>query len=115
MFKQAIIVRTDIKMGKGKTAAQVAHASIDAYLDTARKQPAWASGWLAEGQKKVVLKVDSEKALFLLFEGIKHTIPSKLITDAGRTQLEEGTRTCLGVGPAPEPEIDKFIKGLKLL
>jgi PTH2 family peptidyl-tRNA hydrolase len=38
-----------------------------------------------------------------------------LITDAGSTQIAPGTKTCLGVGPAEEKEIDKITKDLKLL
>jgi PTH2 family peptidyl-tRNA hydrolase len=115
MFKQAIIVRTDLDLGKGKIAAQVAHASVEAMLATQKAKPEWVSTWLAEGQKKVVLKVESGDALKMLFEEIRRQIPAKLVFDAGHTQVEPGTLTCLGVGPAPEPEIDRFVSNLKLL
>ena len=38
-----------------------------------------------------------------------------MITDAGRTQIEPGSQTCVGIGPAPESEIDKVTGGLKML
>ena len=34
-MKQAIVMRTDLKMGKGKIAAQCCHGSIGSYKKTA--------------------------------------------------------------------------------
>ncbi|MCD6496408.1 MAG: peptidyl-tRNA hydrolase, partial [Candidatus Aenigmarchaeota archaeon] len=31
MHKQVVLVRQDLKLSKGKTAAQVAHASLESY------------------------------------------------------------------------------------
>ncbi len=38
MLKQVIIIRTDLKMGKGKIGSQCAHASLAAFLK-AKKDP----------------------------------------------------------------------------
>ena len=38
-----------------------------------------------------------------------------VITDAGRTQVEPGTVTCMGLGPAPANELDKITGELKML
>ena len=38
-----------------------------------------------------------------------------VITDAGRTQVEPGTVTCMGLGPAPASELDKITGELKML
>ena len=38
-----------------------------------------------------------------------------MVHDAGLTQLEPGTATCLGIGPAPSNMIDLVTGGLKLL
>ena len=54
-YKQVILVRTDLKMSKGKVAAQVAHASTEATL---RSDDQKIKAWRAKGMKKVVLKVD---------------------------------------------------------
>ena len=115
MFKQAIVIRTDLEMGKGKMCAQASHAALEAFLSVSKKQPAWAETWLAEGQKKIVLQVGSKQGLVSLFEEVKRFLPTKLVTDAGHTQIPPGTVTCIGIGPAPEPEIDKFISKYKLL
>ena len=115
MFKQAIVVRTDLNMGKGKMIAQGSHASLEAFLRTSKQKPQWADGWLAEGTKKIVLKVDSKEALTQLFEDARRELPAVLITDAGRTQVEPGTLTAMAAGPAPEPEIDKIFSKYKLL
>ncbi len=114
-FKQAIIIRNDLKMGKGKIAAQASHASVEAMEKTKTKFPEWVEEWKQTGTQKVVLKVNSEKELLELFESAKKEIPSALIRDAGRTQIEPGTKTCIGLGPAPENLIDKYTKELKLL
>jgi PTH2 family peptidyl-tRNA hydrolase len=114
-FKQAIIVRTDLKMGKGKLASQAAHASVSAMRKAEKESRKAVEEWEREGQKKIVLKVGSEGELLRLFEVMKKEIPCALVKDAGKTQLEPGTATCFGAGPAEESLIDKYCKGLKLL
>ncbi|MBC7120920.1 MAG: peptidyl-tRNA hydrolase [Candidatus Methanosuratus sp.] len=115
-FKQAIVVRQDLRMSKGKTAAQVAHASISSYIATARAKPRWTEAWLEEGQKKVVLKAPSLADMIeLKGRAEREGIPNALIQDAGLTELDPGTVTCLGIGPAPSDAIDRITGRLKLL
>ncbi len=111
-LKQAIIVRKDLKMGQGKIATQSAHASIMAMEKTDKKI---VDEWKAQGMKKIVLKVGSEQELLELFNRAKRELPCALIKDAGLTQIESGSSTALGIGPAEESKIDKFTKELKLL
>jgi len=115
-FKQAIIVRTDIKMSKGKLAAQVAHAAVEAAYRTLRSKPDWFHEWLNQGQKKVVLKGGSEKELLkLVGEAEVLGLPVAVIRDAGHTKLPPGTLTAVGIGPAPSELLDKLTGKLKLL
>ena len=114
-FKQAIIVRGDLGMGKGKIAAQASHASVSAYRKTLAKDPEAAESWDAEGQKKIVLKAAGEPELLALFDRMKREIPCALIRDAGHTQVEPGSITCFAAGPARDEEIDRHTKGMKLL
>ena len=115
-IKQVIIVRTDIEMGKGKLAAQVAHASLMSYFEVEKIDKNVAKEWLDTGEKKIVLKVDTEEDLKKLFNAFKYKkIPAALASDAGLTQLPPGTKTALGIGPWKGSEIDQFTKSLKLL
>ncbi len=116
MFKQIIVVRTDLGMGRGKIAAQASHASVSAFERVKKSHPEVAGEWEEEGQKKVVLKVDSEEELLKYFEeGKRAGIPVVLIRDAGHTQLEPGSITCFAAGPWKEEELDKIYGKLKLL
>lgn len=113
MYKQAIVVRSDLKWGKGKLAAQVAHASLGAALTSSSDV---VRGWNSEGSKKVVLKIPGEKELRDLEKIAKREeVPTFLVTDAGKTQLEPGTVTALAIGPAREFDVDRITGKLKLL
>ena len=115
MLKQAIIIRKDLGMTVGKISGQVAHASVSAYNLARARDPDAVREWEEEGQKKIVLKIGSEEGLLSLYEKMKREIPCALIRDAGHTQLEPGTLSCFGAGPADEERINKFTKDLKLL
>lgn len=112
-MKQAIVIRSDLKMSRGKAAAQAAHGSLEAYKhasDDIRKQ------WESEGYKKIVLKASSEKELIEIFNAAKKAkLPAALIRDAGHTQLEPGTATCVGIGPSEDEKIDSVAGKLRLL
>lgn len=67
--KLVMVVREDLKMGKGKIGAQCGHATIGAYeqvVQYAKKSGYWKkvlNNWSWEGQKKVCVKVMSEQEL----------------------------------------------------
>ncbi len=115
-YKQVVIVRKDLRMSKGKLAAQVAHAAVDAALKTLKVRPEWVYSWIEQGQKKVVLASTSESELLKIYEEFsKLGLPTSLIYDAGRTELPPNTLTALGVGPAPSSLVDRVVGNLKLL
>jgi PTH2 family peptidyl-tRNA hydrolase len=113
MFKQVIAVRKDLKMDKGKIAAQVAHASLEAYK---RADPKDVVEWEAEGMKKIVVSVKDLKELMKLKDMAKDlNLPYYVVRDAGRTQVESGSVTTIGIGPAKEERVDRITRDLKLL
>jgi len=112
-FKQVILARTDLKMSKGKLAAQVSHASVEAMLKSHKDD---IEDWRHQGMKKTVLKVASRQQLFYYKKKAEDAgLVVGLIIDAGHTQLKPGTPTCLGIGPDSEEKIDEVTGKLKLM
>eukprot|EP00088_Acartia_fossae_P046800 TRINITY_DN5064_c0_g2_i1.p1 TRINITY_DN5064_c0_g2~~TRINITY_DN5064_c0_g2_i1.p1 ORF type:complete len:124 (-),score=13.41 TRINITY_DN5064_c0_g2_i1:432-773(-) len=110
-----LVVRNDLKMGKGKAAAQCSHATLAAYKQARRKNPDVLRVWECNGQPKITLKCDSEDELMtMLAQARSLNLVSAVIADAGRTQIEPGSKTVLAIGPAPISVIDQVTGKLKL-
>jgi peptidyl-tRNA hydrolase, PTH2 family len=115
-LKQVIIIRQDLKLPKGKMAAQAAHASVEAVLKTQKNNPELVQKWRLAGMKKIILKVQDEKELFKYFQFAKdNDLVTAMITDAGKTVVAPGTRTCFAIGPAIEDDIDLVTNELKIM
>ena len=127
--KQVIVVRKDLNMRKGKIAAQVAHASMKVFLDSCIKsmdggtyimlthpENPWYN-WLNGAFTKIVVWCNSEEELSEFhLEALGRSIPTALITDAGRTEFHgEPTVTCLAIGPYYSEKIDEITGDLLLL
>jgi len=113
LYKMTIVVRTDLKMPKGKLATMAAHAAVDATLKSSSMK---IKEWRKQGMKKVILKVSSEKELLSYQKKAKKlNIITTTIKDAGKTFFKEPTYTCLALGPESEEKIDKITRTLKLL
>jgi len=118
--RMALIVRQDLKMGKGKAAAQCAHAALGAYkLMLVEGQSStnitMLKRWERSGTAKITLQVPSKEDMDLLFaKAISLNINSYIVHDAGRTQIAAGSATVLALGPAPKIILDQVTGDLKL-
>lgn len=117
MYKQIIVVRTDIEMSRGKLAGQVAHAAIAATQHADCNSNDF-NIWFNNGrdQKKVVLAAENEDHLInLVARAMVEELPVAVIYDQGKTELPPNTLTCIGIGPAESHRIDKITSTLPLL
>lgn len=111
-MKQVIVVNQALNLPAGKMAAQVAHAAVGGFLHAG---PERQTAWLQVGMPKVVLRVPSEAALLELAEQAQAAgLPTMLVRDAGRTVVESGTPTCVGIGPDDILKVDALTGTLKL-
>lgn len=136
MVKQVIVMRKDLGMRKGKMVAQGAHASLGVFLDLMTKSQSAMEDvmginirklmvkdgsameqWMDGSFTKICLSCDSEEELIELQRlAWEDGIPSKLITDSGKTEFNGvPTKTCVAIGPDYAEKIDKITGHLKLL
>lgn len=114
--KLVLVVRDDLKMGKGKIAAQCSHASVMAYCKAKKQQSVLLKQWELTGQMKVVVKCNNEEDLFDLKKNAEQIgLLTSLVCDAGHTQVPASTYTVLAIGPANKESLDKVTGHLKLL
>ncbi|TKR60307.1 hypothetical protein L596_027572 [Steinernema carpocapsae] len=111
------VVNMDLKMGVGKVAAQVGHATLGTY-EKALEYPDGEEAvllWEHYGARKIVVKgKDTEQLVELQKKARSIGLWTCLIQDAGHTQVKPGSRTVLGVF-GEVSEVDQVTSGLKLL
>ena len=135
--KMMIVMRRDLKMRKGKIAAQAGHACIDAVLSALKKEDRMddvvfdsgsiilknsdkpntpLSDWFNYGCAKICVYVDSEEALLdIAKKAQERDIIASVITDAGMTEFHgEPTKTCLAFEPLPAEIADELTGELPL-
>lgn len=136
--KQMLIVRRDLKMRKGKIAAQASHASVEAvlraivkenrraelttdsegyaFLDAPEGEESPLTDWFRYGMAKICVYVDSEEALLELDRWAREAgVITALIQDAGLTEFHgEPTYTALAFEPLEAETADALTGGLPL-
>lgn len=115
-FKMVLCVRNDLKMGKGKIAAQCSHATLGIYRKLVRRGAAKAiARWEESAQVKVVLRLDTEEEMLLLQSKAEAAkVATHITVDAGRTQIAPNSRTVMAV-LGPDDIVDSVTGHLKLL
>ena len=114
-IKLVLVVNNDLKMGKGKIAAQAGHAAVSATLRAGNDSPSILDSWLKSGQKKICLKTTYEELLDLATKARSEGIQVVTINDAGKTQIPNGSLTVIAFGPAEEKQLEALTGHLKLL
>ena len=135
--KMMIVMRRDLKMRKGKIAAQAGHACIDAILMALSKEGRLndfevtdegfllkdtdklstpLSNWFMYGCAKICVYVDSEEDLLSIANKANEKgIIAAVITDAGMTEFHGvPTKTCLALEPLPAEMADELTGNLPL-
>jgi len=114
--KLILVIRMDLKMGKGKMAAQCSHAAVSAYKRLEKDNPVMLKKWEFCGQPKVAVKTNTEEDLHDLCAAARTLgLVTAMVQDAGRTQIAPGSITTLAVGPGPAQLVDQVTGHLKLL
>jgi len=117
--KQVIVWRHDLGCRVGKKMSQAGHAAL-ADLSNAIRDHVDAEGnvsfkltpaqfeWYGTNFRKIVLRVDSEAELMVIYERAKELgLPTELIIDSGLTEWKEPTKTCISIGPEEDAKIDQ--------
>lgn len=135
--KQVLVWRHDLKVRKGKIAAQCAHASLACILDM-MSESRWSDDdnnpmpvtrqlryeqnsaldqWFTKKFAKIVVYVNNEQELLDIYNKAKTAgLPASLIQDVGDTEFHGvPTYTTVGIGPAESEKIDAITGHLKLL
>lgn len=135
--KQMIVMRHDLKMRKGKIAAQAGHACVEAVLLALKKEGRMddiretehcitiedggkastpLSDWFQYGMAKICVYVNSEEELLEIDRRAREMgFISALIQDAGMTEFHgQPTYTCLALEPLTSEQVEPLTGSLPL-
>lgn len=125
--KMVIVVRGDLKTVKGdkprtgKIIAQACHATLGfVWANVKGKKVSFEMtdaqyDWYMSGQTKITLKAKDEKELVEVYQrALNAGLSAELIVDAGRTEFDGPTKTCVSIGPDYSDKIDKVTGSLSL-
>ena len=113
MYKCVLLVRSDLEMSTGKIAAQCGHG-IAQTMKGSNKQI--IRGWMKTGEKIVVLSISSfDKMTTIKKKANKMGMFSKIIYDAGHTEVDPNTPTVCVVGPYHDDSVTSITNHLPLL
>lgn len=130
--KQYIIIRTDLEMSVGKTAAQASHASMKVFFDKMEDTSICDSinendgmilpvteeerEWIKGRFTKIVLKVKNEHQLLKAYQSAQMLgLNCSLIQDAGLTELDGKNFTAVAIGPNYTEKCKPVVKRLQTL
>ena len=134
--KQYIVIRTDLNMSMGKTAAQASHASMKVFFDKmfqeestyvssvadsdVKKRSMWLTReeiqWVEGLFTKIVKRVKTEADLLKVYEKAKAAgLNVSLIKDAALTELSEPAYTAIAIGPNYIDKCEPIVKRLQNL
>ena len=111
-----LVTRDDLKLSKGKLAAQCSHAAVNCAIKARKKAVRLYERWNNVGARKIVVRADDEAHLRKLYaKALTAGLVCDLVKDAGHTEIPPGTVTVLGIGPSPRLAVDAITGDLKLL
>ncbi|KAL5243065.1 hypothetical protein ACI65C_010475 [Semiaphis heraclei] len=113
-FKIALLVRHDLKMGKGKVAAQCSHAIVHCYEEGLRLKPREINSWESNNKPVDIFKIADEKTMLEFQQlAIAKGFTTYVVVDAGRTQVAPRSKTVMAIGPVESEEINLFTQSLE--
>ncbi|WVQ66661.1 peptidyl-tRNA hydrolase [Kwoniella botswanensis] len=115
-MKLVLVVNDELKMTKGKIAAQAGHATLACAMTLKEANPRLFRAWQNQGQPKIALRcANTEELEILAAQARSLNLCARTIRDAGRTQVAPGSKTIVGIGPGPARIINTVTGKLKLL
>lgn len=118
-----LIFNKDLKMSKGKIAAQAGHAVagvlnmflLNMFTKMTKEDKYWE--WVQGSQTKIALRADLEQITNICDQATKFNLFNYLVKDEGRTEVEPGSFTVLGLQPIEKNSHFRkfFLSNLELL
>ena len=87
---RVLVTRDDLKLSKGKLAAQCSHAAVNCAIKARKKAVRLYERWNNVGARKIVVRADDEAHLRQLYaKALTAGLVCDLVKDAGQTEIPQ--------------------------